>query len=53
MKKLPKVKNIGRASYTIQYNNKLNTFTGPVHLPWGFLILKKNSKFFKYVTLYY
>ena len=40
-KKLPKVKNIGRASYTIQYNNKLNTFTGPVHLPWGFLILKK------------
>ena len=40
-KKITRVKNTGRRSYTIPYNNKLNTFTGPVHLPWGFLIFKK------------
>ena len=40
-KKLLRVKNSGRRSYTIYYNNKLNTFTGPVYLPWGFMIFKK------------
>lgn len=40
-KKITRVKNIGRRSYTIPYNNKLNTFTGPIHLPWSFMIFKK------------
>ena len=42
-KKIPQKKNIGRGSYTIFYNKRLNTYTGPIHLPWGFLILVRNK----------
>ena len=40
-KELKKKKYAGRSSYTIKFNNKLNTFTGPVYLPWGFMVLKR------------
>ena len=40
-KKLTRDKKSGRKSYTIKFNNRLNTFTGPVYLPWGFIIFKK------------
>lgn len=40
-KNFTKDKKSGRKSYTIKFNNRLNTFTGPVHLPWGFIIFKK------------
>ena len=40
-KKLTRDKKSGRKSYTIKFNNRLNTFTGPVYLPWGFMIFKK------------
>ena len=41
-KKLPKVKNRGRGSYTMRTElNKNTTFSGPVHLPWHFLLAKK------------
>ena len=39
--KLTRDKKSGRKSYTIKFNNRLNTFTGPVYLPWGFMIFKK------------
>tara|TARA_B100000579_G_scaffold437698_1_gene468277 strand:- start:1652 stop:2395 length:744 start_codon:yes stop_codon:yes gene_type:complete len=41
-KKIIRLKNKGRGSYTIKNkSNKNITFSGPVHLPWHFLIAKK------------
>ena len=40
--KLPKIKNRGRGSYTMRTElNKNTTFSGPVHLPWYFILAKK------------
>ena len=40
--KLPKIKNGRRGSYTMRTElNKNTTFSGPVHLPWHFILAKK------------
>lgn len=39
-----KINKNGRGDYTVSYNNRSNRFTGPIHFPWGFLILKKYNK---------
>jgi SAM-dependent methyltransferase len=39
-----KRKNLGRGSYTIKTEfNKNTIFSGPVHLPWYFILAKKND----------
>ena len=44
-KKIPKPKGKIRGSYTMKTElNKLTIFSGPVHLPWYFLLLKKIKK---------
>jgi len=44
-RKIPKPKNGVRGSYTIKTEfNKFTIFSGPVHLPWYFLLLKKINK---------
>ena len=44
-KKIPKPKKGVRGSYTIKTQfNKFTLFSGPVHLPWYFVLLKKIKK---------
>ena len=41
-----KKKNNGRGSYTIKTSfNKNSTFSGPVYLPWHFVLAKKMKNF--------
>ena len=43
-KPIPKPKNNKRGSYTIKSDfNKYSTFSGPVYLPWHFILAKKND----------
>ena len=44
-KKIPKPKKGLRGSYTIKTEfNKFTLFSGPVHLPWYFVLLRKINK---------